>query len=191
MKGSIVMPKKKPTHALIGEIKLGKSVEDVITEHFSEYELTDRALEQLPRLIGEVVRINKHDVQFQVTTTRDESSISVLNATSDFCIEYWEYNQYDDKISLEEEAYEDCEILNEIVRRLYGVKKKRPEPMLTKEEFVERNGEVCPYCKGNAVAVLDEIGGERVITGCRECGATWEKNCRLVVTGFKYWRHGR
>jgi hypothetical protein len=191
MKGSIDMPKKKPTHALIGEMQLGKSVEDVIKEHFSDYGLTADAREALPEIVREVLRINKKDLQFQVLTLEDQSWITILNAASDLCLEYWEYDDEDLPSALMEEAYEDCGILNEIVRRLYGVRKKRPKATLTEEEFAARNGEMCPYCKGNAVAVLDETGCERVITGCRECGATWEKTCRMVVTGFKYWRHGR
>jgi len=106
-------------------------------------------------------------------------------------LEYWEYDQEDRPIALEEEAYDDCEVLNEIVRRLYGVKKKRPKATLTQGDFLKKKGEACPYCGGDALVTLYEPHSTWVIAGCKQCGATWEKRFKLVVTGFKEWRHGR
>ena len=185
------MPTKRTKHPLIREIQLGKTVEEVIAEHFAGYDLQEPAHEALPAIIREVIRINKSDLQFQVRTLADESWIMVLNAISDLCIEYWEYNQEDRRVALEEEAYRDCKTLNEIVRKLYGVKRERPKATLTREQFVKKKGEVCPYCRGNALDVLDETRPEWVIVGCTQCGATWEKTSQLVVKGFTEWRHGR
>jgi len=185
------MPKKKIQQPLVKEIQNGKSVEEVIKEHFSEYELTPVAREELPDTIREIIRINNKNLQFAVRSTWEWSEVFSLNAENEFSWEYWGHSEEGTKYPMDEEAYSDSRILNEIVRSLYGIKEKAPKATLTEEEFVERNGEVCPYCKGTALIALDETNWEVVFTGCGECGATWGKTCRLVVTGFKGWRLGR
>ena len=185
------MPTKKTKHPLIREIQLGKTVEEVIEEHFAEYELYEWLRDHLPALILEVISIDKMDLQFQVQTTEDETRIIILNATSDVYLRYCQFGLKDGTVDFEEEVYDACEFLNEIVRRLYGVEKKRPRAMLTREQFVKGKGEACPYCRGKALLGLNDIRPQAVIVGCTQCGATWEKTSDVALNGFKEWRHGR
>lgn len=169
-------------HPLIKEIQLGKSVEEVIEEHFSEYEFQrGEAQDRLPEIVREIIRINNKWTKFAVKVMSDECHIVILNAASDLMLNYWddEYSMADD-----DNAHEDCETLNEIVERLYGIKRKKPKPKLTKEQFIAKKGNACPYC-GRKAEILDGVTWtDRDFMGCPGCGETWEARYERVFTGF-------
>lgn len=173
--------KKQP---IIKEILLGKKIEEVITEHFSEVEFEVYSTEdQLPDIIREVIRIDKSDLKFAVDVAYDACSIFVLNDDSNLRLEdYWDdegnYARTDD-------ASADCEALNNIVDALYGTERKRAKPKITKDQFVKKKGNVCPYCLKTKIIVLDaETWNDRDEMGCQSCGATWDRKYKTVVTGF-------
>jgi len=81
--------KKQP---IIKEMLLGKTVEEVIKEHFSEVEFKEYSTEKkLPEIIREVVRIGKSDLKFAVDVGQESCGIIILNADSELTLyNYWE-----------------------------------------------------------------------------------------------------
>lgn len=175
--------KKKPKHPLIREIQLGKSVEDVIEEHFSELSIENLDTEaRLEEIVKEIIRINKNDLKFAVKLDDDWCGIIFLNGESDLTLDYW---NYDDGFALDELAREDCETLNKIVDRLYGTKRKKPVAKVPMEKFLKKNGDICPYC-GRTPTTLDETTwSNRDIMGCSNCGEIWAMYYKTVATGFE------
>lgn len=178
------------THPIIMEIQLGKPVEAVVQEQEWDELLTDTTSARLPEIIKEIIRINNPNLTFAVMGFDNECQIVVLNATSGICLEYYEYEDYGDgngeiKRRLDEQAHDDCAVLNKIVQSLYGIERKAPKPSVTQEEFVEKDGKVCPYCGAASVTDLDETYVYRIEMGCPTCGAIWGKIQSVVVTGFR------
>lgn len=136
---------KKTTHPLITEILLGMSVEKVIQEHFSGYKLSDFARKHLPRLIGEIIKLDNKALRFAVRLELDKSSQEpVVRLMSYTC-------QSDITLTYESEVprspQPDCVILNDIVRRLYGINRKDPKATHT-QGFVKvpAVSRTCPRC---------------------------------------------
>lgn len=170
-------------HPIITELQLGKSVEEVISEHF-EYDFEEGDVqERLPEIVREIVRIGKANLRFAVDVGIDYCSVIVLNAESELLLDhYWDDEGHWARTN---EAQADCERLNEIVERLYGARNKKPKPRLTKEQFVRRKGRLCPYCGGKKIIVLDgETYNDSDEMGCQACGEIWNMTHKKVVTGF-------
>lgn len=171
-------------HPIITELQLGKSVEEVISEHF-EYDFEEGDVqEMLPEIVREIVRIGRADLRFAVDVGIDSCGIVFLNAESGLNMDYyWDDEGHWPRTG---EAEADCGILNEIVERLYGTERKRPKPRFTKEQFVRRKGNICPYCGGKKIIVLDgETYTNHDEMGCQSCGEVWERKHKKVVTGFR------
>jgi hypothetical protein len=171
-------------HPIITELQLGKSVEEVIKDHFSHYDFEmSETVRSLPEIIKEIIRIGKSDLRFAVDVGPDSCGIIVLNAESDLSLDY--YWNYDENWAMSDEAAEDCRNLNEIVDALYGTKRKKPKPKITKEQFVIKNGKICPYCGATKIFVLDcETWNDHDEMGCRKCGEIWDRKYKTVVTGY-------
>jgi hypothetical protein len=172
-------------HPIITELQLGKSVEEVIKDHFSDRDFEVYSTEdRLSEIIKEIIRIGKKDLRFAVDVGRDSCRIFVLNAESDLGLgHYWdEENNW----AMSSEAAVDCDVLNEIVERLYGAKRKKPKPKITNEMFVRKKGNICPYCGATKmIVVLDaETWSDRDEMGCRACGELWNRKYKIVVTGY-------
>lgn len=175
----------KTKQPIIKEILLGKTVDEAIEEHFSDYEWEENATwDRLPEIIREIIRIGKSDLRFAVDLNHETCLILILNAESDLELDgYWEDDGNWARI---DEVANDCENLNEIVERLYGTKRKKPEPKVTDETFVKKKGKVCPYCKSTKIMVLDDVTwNDHDEMGCRKCGETWDRHYKTVITGFK------
>lgn len=165
-------------YPLIREIQLGKSIEEFIEDHLDEYELLNEEIDQ-PKILMEVIRIDKPTTRFAVVKSFDHCGIILLDPSSKLQIDYWGEDG-----PLEDEAHHDCKVLNKLVERLYGTKRKKPKPKLTQEQFGEKKGRFCPYC-GNKAFVLDEITWkDHDEMGCKSCGETWRRNHKVVVIGF-------
>lgn len=176
--------KKKPKHPLIREIQLGKSVKDVIDEHFSELSIEGLDTEaRLEEIVKEIIRINKNDLRFAVVLENDSCDIIVLNdSQSELVLDYWDHTE---GFALDEMAREDCETINEVVERLYGTKRKKAKAKITKTQFLKKNGDICPYC-GRTPTTLDETTwSNRDIMGCSNCGEIWAMYYKTVATGFE------
>lgn len=172
---------KTAKHPLIKEIQLGKTPEELVRDHFVSYDFQGDVYDRLPDIVREIVRINNKWIRFAVKLEDHRCEIIILNGGSDLFLDYW---NHDDGFANDNDANLDCEILNEIVERLYGVKRKKPKPKLTNEQFARKKGNVCPYC-GRAAMVLDEVTwNNRDIMGCPGCGETWSRDYKIVVTGF-------
>ncbi len=172
-------------HPIITELQLGKSVEDVIKDHFSDRDFEAYLTEdRLPEIIKEIIRIGKKDLRFAVDVGHDSCGIIVLNAESDLELDhYWDD---EDNWANSGEASEDCDALNEIVERLYGAKRKKPKPKITNEMFVRKHGKICPYCGAvKKIVVLDDVTwNDRDEMGCRACGELWNRKYKIVTTGY-------
>ena len=120
---------KKTTHPLIMELALGKSVEEVIQGHFSGYTLSDFARSHLARLIREIVELDNKALRFAVRLDLNKSSqepvVRLISYTCPSTITL-DYTSRDHA-----SAQPDCVILNDIVRRLYGINKKDPKATQT------------------------------------------------------------
>jgi len=172
-------------HPIITELQLGKSVEDVIKDCFSHYDFEIYETEdRLPEIIKEIIRIGKKDLRFAVDVGYDNCGIIVLNAESDLSLDhYWDD---EDNWARSDEANQDCRNLNEIVDALYGAKRKKPKPKITKEQFVIKNGKICPYCGATKMIIVLDGGtwNNRDEMGCRKCGEIWDRKYKTVVTGY-------
>ena len=189
-------------HPIITEIQLGKSVEEVIKDRFSGEAGEDYYFEMcmtedmLPEIIREIIRIGKSDLRFVVEVTSDSCGIMLLNAETKLDLNhYWD----DDDTEIthfaaaakpsarEDEAATDCLVLNRIVDALYGTKRKNPHPKITKEQFISKNGKICPYCGSTKkIVVLDgKTWANRDGMGCRKCGAIWDQKYKIVTTGYQ------
>lgn len=177
--------KTSTTHPLLKEIQLGKSPEELVREHFVGYDFQGDVYDQLPDIVREIVRIGNEHLRFAVALEDGWCGIVVLGAgaRNALTLDYW---NDEDGFAKDEDANLDCEILNEIVERLYGIKRKKPKPKLTNEQFARKKGNVCPYCGGGgATVVLDDVTwNNRDIMGCLGCGETWSRDYKIVVTGF-------
>jgi hypothetical protein len=168
---------------IVKEILLGKTVDEAIKEHFSDFNWEEHATEKrLPEIVREIIRIGKSDLRFAVDVGQESCGIIILNADSEFTLDnYWEGSW-----ARTDEAGTDCRNLNEIVEALYGTKRKRTRPKITNDQFLNKKGKVCPYCLGNKILVLDgETWNNRDEMGCRNCGEIWDRKYKIVVTGFK------
>lgn len=176
---------KTKTHPLIREIQLGRSVEEVVDEHLlPDWDIHGCYGEGLDLygLVREIVRLNKKWLRFAVETSPGSCNIIVLNDSSDLSMSYWDD---DYGYALSDHAEADCEILNNIVEKIYGTKRKKPKPKISQEEFAEKEGEICPYC-GRFAIVLDKVTwSNRDIMGCKGCGETWARMHKKVITGFE------
>lgn len=172
-------------HPIITEIQLGKSVKEVIKEHFSHYNFELYLTEDLlPVVIKEIIHIGKSDLRFAVDVGYDSCGIIVLNAESNLSLDhYWDD---ENNWARTDESGADCKALNEIVDALYGTKRKKPKPKVTKEQFVRKNGNICPYCGAvKMIMVLDgETWNDRDEMGCRACGEIWDRKYKIVATGY-------
>lgn len=171
------------SHPLIREVQLGKSVEELCRDNFGDYQF--QVLDpddDLPGIVREIVRRNKPDLKFAVKTDDSSCRIILLNDKGDIeeIPDYWddEYN-----MARDDDAACDCEYLNQIVLRIFGVEKKKPKAKITKKEYARKK--CCPYCLGKDTIILDDVtfkSQEEV--GCRTCGETWGSLLKIVVTGF-------
>lgn len=172
-------------HPIIKEILLGKTVDEAIQEHFSDLNWEEYATRnRLPDVIREIIRIGKSDLRFAVDVQSDSCQIIPLNADFDPQLDhYWE-DEYN--FAKTDEASNDCDNLNGIVEALYGTKRKKPKPKATKELFLKKKGNLCPYCLGTKIIVLDsDTWSDRDEMGCKKCGETWYRSYKTVVTGFR------
>ena len=131
---------KKTTHPLIMELALGKSVEEVIQEHFSGYTLSNFARGHLPRLIREIIEVDNKALRFTVRLELDESlqqpviQLMPYTCQSDITL------NYGSEVSTSPQS--DCVVLNDIVRRLYGITRKDPKATHT-QGFVKTTAVSC------------------------------------------------
>ena len=178
-------------HPIITEIQLGKSVEDVIKDRFAGEEAGEdyyfemcMTEDMLPEIIREIIRIGKSDLRFVVEVTVESCGIMVLNAETK--LDLFHYWDDEDNWARDDEAYTDCHALNRIVDALYGTKRKKLHPKITKEQFVSKNGKICPYCGSTKkIVVLDgETWNDRDGMGCRKCGEIWDQKYKIVTTGY-------
>lgn len=170
---------------IVKEIILGKTVDEAIEEHFSDMNWEEYATEKrLPEIIKEIIRIGKSDLKFAVDVGCDYCQIILLNDELNLQLDhYWED---EGNWAKTDNASQDCLNLNEIVEALYGTKRKKPKPKVTKELFLKKKGKLCPYCLGTDIIVLDgETWTDRDEMGCTSCGETWDRKCKTVVTGFR------
>lgn len=172
---------KTKSHPLIKELQLGKSPEELVREHFVSYDFQGDVYDRLPDIVREIVRIGNERLRFAVRL-RGSCNVIILGGSSDLSLEYWDYDRGQ---SLEDDAHLDCGILNEIVERIYGVSRKKSKIKLTKEQFLKKKGQVCPYCGHKPEVLDDETWSDRDILGCRGCGETWEMLVKVVITGFR------
>jgi hypothetical protein len=167
---------------IIKEIQLGKSVEDVVKDHFldlydEDFHILDLDV-QVPEIVKKIVGLNKPDLNFAVEITAWACKIIALNGDCTVPLEYWD-DQYSEAKS---EVYADCEFLNKIVEKLFGPRKKTRTKITGKEYSQKRR---CPYCLGTKMVVLDRTTySNKVEMGCNKCGSTWDEKIKTVVTGF-------
>ncbi len=179
---------KTKSHPLIRELQLGKSCQELATEllesdDFGGFQRIDD--EELVRIIKELVALNDPNVRFGVFTESDSCSIDLVNNGKSVAVEGYYDDEY--RFHLEDDAQCDCEILNDLVERLFGpVKIKRKK--VTKTEILKAGGMICPHCGLRETAprkdeivesshlVLDDftIDSMTKTLGCRECGGTWD-----------------
>lgn len=182
---------KSKKHPLIKEIQLGKTVDEVVKEHFSDcgfQDDTSNIEERLPDVIREIVKAKNENLRFVVKVEADCCSIFMLNADSDLRIEGYmsDANYGEGFYPLIDNAHADCEILNNITQKIYGVKRKKAKPKLTNEQFLEKGGKVCPFCGGRAVMVLDDSTyKDRDSVGCEKCGEIWDCLYERVAVEFQ------
>lgn len=136
----------------------------------------------LPLIVKEIISLNNPRLRFAVRTSASSCRITPLNGVLKSVqeIDYWddEYNSPRDY-----DADPDCEYLNEIICRLFGVQRKKPKAKITKKEYAKKK--CCPYCLGNETIILDDVTFKSQETiGCKTCGETWGSLFKFVVTGF-------
>lgn len=174
-------------HALITELQLGKTVEELCEEHFKEYEFEQGLEEYLPSIVKGMTKLKK-PLRIVASVGSGHCCLDVLgkakdlqDALSDTDDFYWD----DDGYALDDDARHDAEILNEIMERLFGWKRNRKKPKISSEEYL-KNTDICPFClKTKPVIILDDATWtSRDIMGCRSCGETWSKEHKKVITGF-------
>jgi transcription elongation factor Elf1 len=180
------MPKKNP---LIKEILLGKTVQEVCAELSEKYNFMGEAADKLEDIIKTLVKANKPNVVFYAEE-KDYNSIYPINLCEwEIQLDYWDYQ---DNLWLEEEAYNDCEILNKIVEDLFG--KRKPYKVTKDQKFLlKKKGFACPCCGGKGIHLSDRScwsprpgnknSDRGIVTheiGCKECGYIWEN--KYIVT---------
>jgi hypothetical protein len=133
---------KKTTHPLVMELLLGKSVEEVIQEHFSGYMPSDYARTHLPRLIREIVEAKDESLRFAVRLEVDKVLREPVVKLKPYTCESNITLDYGTRVS--DSPQPDCMILNDIVRRLYGI--NREDSKATHTQGFVRTTAVLYHC---------------------------------------------
>jgi hypothetical protein len=168
-------------HPLIRELELGRTVDELIAEHFTDCDFSGPAENHLPQIIRELVNVGR-PVRFAVLLTAYSCEVFVLDEKCNIGFDYWDYRH---SSALDDDAHRDCGILNEITEKLFGIKRKSQKPLLTPAQFVQKKGKVCPFCLHGEPKVLDEVTWTAFeVCGCPKCGQTWRKNFKQSITGF-------
>ena len=172
-------------HPLLREIQLGRSIESVCEDFLEEFNFQALVQDQLVNIVREIIRLNDPNMKFVVFVESDNCYISSINSKwdRDLIPNYWddEYN-----FALSDDAECDCDMLNDVVNRLFGEPKKKFKKM-TKADFLKKKGKCCPYCSCSKNVVLDDFvtfKTERVI-GCSKCGNTWNERYEMKLKGYE------
>jgi len=170
-------------HPLIQELQLGKGVEELVRDNFMELDFQGHAADELPNVVREIVRLNNPDLRFAVGMDTNSCNVFILNGTSGLELDYWDHKYH---VADDDNAMTDCDILNGIVESIFGKKRKKAKPKISKEQFSKKNGRICPFCLAENPMVLDDPGpwNNRDRMGCKSCGETWERKYKTIVTGF-------
>jgi hypothetical protein len=141
---------------LLTEILLGRTVKDVCDQLLEKYEFENSdTADRLEDIVKTLVKANKPNVVFYARE-RDFDAISPINLDWEGPdLNYWDY---DNGYWKEEEAWNDCDILNKIVEDLFG----KRTPHKATSSWSPRPGDKSP----DRGEVAHEIG-------CTECGYTW------------------
>lgn len=184
------MATKKQSIPLIKEVMLGKSIEDLINEHWDHIEFTDTGIWELGEVVKSIITMNTPNLRFGVDVSHDYCDIITINPPAGDALRLEGYWDEDYNSSKDEDAWFDCKSLNEIVESLFAKTNKR-KPKLSQSEFIRLNGadshKVCPFCLGKKLIVLDRVTWtNKVIMGCKKCGQVWNNLTREIVMGFEF-----
>lgn len=172
-------------HALITEIQLGKSVKEVSNEIKLDFTKSE-IIAGLERVIRELIRLNKPHVRFHVSIGGERCDVGILDKSwpEDLWWDYWNY-EYND--SNDDDAYYDCEKLNELVQMLFGVKHTSKKPTISQKDYIRKKRKVCPFCSSKDISSLDHFSTYITKTklACRSCDHEWEEHYKMVLTKFK------
>jgi hypothetical protein len=181
--GRFAVKTKTKKVPLLTEILLGRTVKDVCDQLLEKYEFENSdTADRLEDIVKTLVKANKPNVVFYARE-RDFDAISPINLDWEGPdLNYWDY---DNGYWKEEEAWNDCDILNKIVEDLFG--KRTPHKATKGKEFLlKKKGFGCPCCGGQGIHLTSisswsprpgdkspdrgEVAHE---IGCTECGYTW------------------
>lgn len=172
------------THPLITEIQLGRSIKEVALEMCDDMDFQLLGTDEIESCIKELILLNDPKAKFVVFMFHDNCWLSLVNNEWPA---YAEFNYWDDGYARDDDAFSDCELLNEVVRRLFATEKKQKKIKIKRSDYVKKKGKVCPYCgKKKTVVVLDDFvtNSTRQNLACSGCGETWTENHKLVLTGY-------
>ena len=167
-------------HPLLMEVQLGKSVDELCEEHFSGLE----GWFEIEDVVREIIELNDPNIRFAVDLGYESCQIIALNSRSNTELEC-QLDYWDDEgnFAREEDAGHDCNLLNEIVCRLFGIVHEKPEAKITDKQYIEQ--ERCPFCLHKKLIRLDDqTWNNKDEMGCTRCGETWYKETKTIVTGF-------
>lgn len=175
-------------HPRIRELQLGKTVKEFVDELLEQENYNFQRVEEgevLDKIVKQLVKLEDPNVRFGVFFKEGSAYIESINASEQFDIgvDYWDddWGGY-----LEDDAWTDCGLLNQIVEELFGPRKKQ-RAKFTKTQLLKQKGKVCPHCGGTSFVVLDDFKTNETAQelGCKSCGLTWrlfyEKKLKAVV----------
>lgn len=176
----------KKQHPLLTEIQLGRSVQDVAQSLCDEMGFELVGQNDLENCIKELIRLNDPKARFVVWRHDQSCCVSVVNNkkwSDEFDIDYWDN---EDNFALEDQAYADCECLNEVVEKLFGIKRPKKKRQITKEQYVKCKGKICPFCakKSTPYVIDDATWNLKEGVACSKCGETWFNEIKRVLVGF-------
>lgn len=174
---------KVKTHPLIREIQLGRSIESLCQDFIEEMDFQSMDIELVVDAVKELIRLDDPKARFAVFVKDDECFVSLLNNEwpDRLEFEYWD-DEY--RFALIDDARQDCENLNDIVRSLFGCNEK-PIKKMTNGDFIKKKGKSCPYCSGSKLVILDDVTfRDEKMMGCSKCGQSWSVKYEMKIKGY-------
>lgn len=175
-------------HPRIREIQLGKSVEEFVDEILDNGDYDFIKIEdadEIEKVVKEIIKINDPNARFGVFFSSELIRIRFINADSDFEVDHNYYDSdwgsYDNN-----EAWNDCEQLNNLIAELLGPH-KAPKKKILKKTLLKAKGLLCPHCGCKDHHVLDNFKTDDMIQelGCKSCGLTWRIYYQRKLTDVK------
>jgi hypothetical protein len=179
---------KAMTHALITEIQLGRTIKEVADALCDELDFSQHAdiPESMDEVISGLIQLNKPHVRFHILSGQSSHAVAILDKSWSRDL-YWDYWDDDHGYARDDEAYDDCQKLNTVIERLFGIEHKAKKPKTSQKEYVNKKGKVCPYCGSKNLYELDRFVTYRTRRRmvCKSCEHEWEEHYKMVLTKFK------